>query len=351
VEARNNLRPGREELQAEYNEVQALLLHFNDEVKDLLQNLLALGNVSLAFPLQNRVKTWNSVSEKLERVNLPIQGIVDLQDLVGFRVVLQFSRDVAAVCKLIETEFKVLNRYDTHTRLKEDQFGYSSVHFVIALPPSWLAVRAKPAMGDLRGEIQVRTTAQHIWAEASHTLQYKNEDAVPPSVRRAIYRVCALLETVDLECERVLAERDAYRARGVDIAGGAETLNVDLLAQVLAEVWPVASKGSPDDTPEAYGWLLEYLKSLRITTRDRLWNVLVSRHDAVLEVEREEIARVRKEQVEGRVPIQRYQQRLDRGVFYTHVGLTGVAIGMELGNRGAGRPFALFGSRRTIVQD
>jgi ppGpp synthetase/RelA/SpoT-type nucleotidyltranferase len=32
-------------------------------------------------------------------------------------------------------------------------------------------------LGGLRAEVQVRTTAQHIWAAASHKLQYKHEES------------------------------------------------------------------------------------------------------------------------------------------------------------------------------
>lgn len=60
-------------------------------------------------------------------------------------------------------------------------------------------------MSGLKAEVQVRTVTQHVWAAASHVLQYKQEASVPLPVRRSIYRVSALLETVDLEFERVLS--------------------------------------------------------------------------------------------------------------------------------------------------
>src|ERR1700690_3888715 len=97
-------------------------------------------------------------------------------------------------------------------------------------------------LANLRAEIQVRTTAQHIWAEASQTLLYKNEKAVPQTLKRAIYRVSALLETVDLEFERVLSDRDDYKAEVAQTALAEETLDVDTLQQVLGESWPSAKK-------------------------------------------------------------------------------------------------------------
>src|SRR5262249_41621118 len=154
---------------------------------------------SLSVPVQTRVKSQASVLEKLERLKARSIKLTELQDLVGFRIILQFRRDVAKIIELLAKNFKIVEQYDTAERLKADQFGYSSIHFVVELQDSWLAVPTMSAFGGTRAEIQVRTTAQHIWAAASHTLQYKNEASVPPGIRRAIHRVSALLETVDLE--------------------------------------------------------------------------------------------------------------------------------------------------------
>ena len=65
-----------------------------------------------------------------------------------------------------------------------------------------------------------------------NALQYKREAGVPPPLRRAIHRASALLETADLESERILSEKDAYRETLTD-AGGSELLNVDLLEKIL----------------------------------------------------------------------------------------------------------------------
>jgi hypothetical protein len=78
------------------------------------------------------------------------------------------------------------------------------VHFVVEFPEPWFVVPTIGPMRGLRAEIQVRTHAQHIWADASHILQYKKESSVAPKTRRDIHRIAALLETVDLEFEKVL---------------------------------------------------------------------------------------------------------------------------------------------------
>lgn len=159
------------QLEKEYTSIYPLLVQLDQEIDHQLSQLLH-RSVFLAFPVQRRVKSWSSIAEKLERVPLSLTGVRDLQDLVGFRIVLQFTRDVEFVCSLLQNNFKIVDRYDTVKRLKEDQFGYSSIHFVVELPEGWLGVPTMAGLANLRAEIQVRTTAQHIWAEASQTLQY-----------------------------------------------------------------------------------------------------------------------------------------------------------------------------------
>jgi putative GTP pyrophosphokinase len=282
-------------------------------------------SVPLAFPVQHRAKAWASIAEKLQRVRLPLNELRELQDLVGFRLVLQFRRDVDRVCSLIEKAFKVVNRYDTVTRLREDQFGYSSVHYVVELPPEWLAVPTMAGLANLRAEIQVRTTAQHIWAEASQTLQYKNEKAVPQTLKRAIYRVSALLETVDLEFERVLSDRDSYKAEVAQTVLAGETLDVDTLQQVLDENWPNANK---DADGEDYAGLLTDLYALEVTPPTGLRKMISRWRDSALSKDTQRVATERK----NPNPSTR-EERVSSGVFFTHVGLTRSALEMEFPQR------------------
>jgi hypothetical protein len=129
----------------------------------------------------------------------------------------------------------------------------------------------KKAAG-MRAEIQVRSGAQHIWASASHILQYKQERDVPPPVRRAISRVAALLETVDLEFERVLDERAVYGSQKKSETATDE-LNVDLLAKVLDEELPSENM----ETEERYAELLPELLFFSINTPKKL-RELIAKH-------------------------------------------------------------------------
>ncbi len=200
-----------EQLREEYEVIRPQADRFCAALEVLLKDLLSQECLNLGAPIECRVKEWEKIKEKIERKDLSLALIIDLDDLVGLRLIFLFSREVDKARDLISQEFDIQESEDTATRLNEDQFGYQSFHYVIKLPEKWLEVPTLRGFDKFRAEIQVRTFAQHIWADASHTLQYKHEDNVPPSVRRSLYRVSALLETVDLEFERALSERDEYR--------------------------------------------------------------------------------------------------------------------------------------------
>ena len=133
-----------------------------------------------------------------------------------------------------------------------DARRYQSLHYIIRIPKHWLKVSTFADLGELKAEIQLRTLAQHIWAATSHKLQYKHEDSVPPPIRRSIYRVSALLETVDLEFERVLAERGTYIEESAKGTVQDEPLRDGRYADLRNMAWFVRNARSVDcDQSEA----------------------------------------------------------------------------------------------------
>jgi GTP pyrophosphokinase len=319
--------PSLESLGAQYEEIAPQASRFMDEVTHQLHQLVAEKKVSLSFPIQSRVKQWDSIVEKIERKALRLNRVQELSDLVGLRIILQFKRDINTVCDLITAKFSILERYDTQDRLQEDQFGYSSIHFVIELLEAWLAVPTMANMKGLKAEIQVRTTAQHIWAEASHTLQYKHAESVPLPVRRAMYRVSALLETIDLEFERVLEQRQTYRSRSTTSSQD-ETLNADLLEEILDQLLPPANKKKNE---EQYSELLEDLRAFGIESQSLLRDLLCKNKDAILRDDEDVVEKYE----QGSLRLMRQSistaRRIMEGVFYTNVGLVRESLQHEYG--------------------
>lgn len=275
--------------------------------------------------MEIRVKKWTSIENKLERKNLKIESILSLRDLVGVRAILLFLTDLDKIDELIRSTFEVTSSENTADRLGEAQFGYQSLHYTIKVPLIWLEIPTMADFGDIQAEVQVRTLAQHIWAAASHKLQYKNEASVPPPIRRAINRASALLETIDLEFERILEKRREYRdieiPKGIDAA----ELNVDILESMLRDRFPEANRS---DGEENYSELLENLTALSVHTAADFDTILKGKYAATMEEERTQLSIVDPET--GYIGSS--EERRRAGVYFTHVGLARVALAHHFGD-------------------
>jgi GTP pyrophosphokinase len=343
----------REEWQSQYKILLPALESLRRELARQIDRLLADESVALGFPVQSRVKQWSSIETKIERVQR-VPALQDLQDLVGTRIILLFSRDAGRIAELIRRHFRVIREYDTGARQKTDQFGtqfgYASLHFIVKLKPEWLTIPTLAGLGDLQAEIQLRTMSQHLWATASERLQYKAAVDIPTELRRSINRVSALLETVDLEFARVLEQRDEYRARVAE--GDTELLDVDSLQITLDAILPPQNKDGKED----YADLLEYLFNNEIGTATdlrKLWN---KHADSVLSEQATQIQNYIEENLVGRSASaddlddyiadllehsEEYGElademlsearRMKKGIFWNHLDLIAAAIRREFG--------------------
>lgn len=304
------------ELRADYDVRSVLAARLINSLKEQITTLVDQHDIALAVPIETRIKDWESVREKIERKGRQEEGLNAINDLAGIRLITLFQRDVEKLDELIRTTLDVTEAEDTSGRLHDAQFGYRSNHYVCRIPNAWQSIPSYRGLGNICAELQVRTLPQHMWAAASHKLQYKHEDSAPPRLRRAINRVSAILETVDLEFTRMLEERERYVEDQEIGANKEELLNVDNLSALLTEIFPAENRG--DDEP--YDELLTQLKSMGITHRSSLKAILTSGRKEALESDKSNVASRLADDDE---PI---TARLKRGVYFKHVGLARAAL-------------------------
>lgn len=321
-----------DKLKKDYDERRNSAEKFRSVLVQQIEELISRDNISLAVPIDSRVKTWSSISSKIDRSNLELKNILQLNDFVGIRLILLFKRDLDKCRKLVEENLEIVEQEDTASRLDESQFGYQSYHYVIKLPEKWLSTPTLSDFSEYKAEIQVRTIAQHIWAAASHNLQYKQEDNVPETVRRSIYRVSALLETVDLEFERVLSDREKY-VKELRPETQDEKLNVDLLKEILDSYLPIANRREP----ESYSKLLQNLSNCKINKSSQLISLIKEQIKMALELDTRKAELVRKsgELVYSGIDDE-YEYEIDRvsrGVYYNHTELIRLMLSKKFGNR------------------
>lgn len=301
------MRENISNLEEEYIKIYPDLERFKKAILDQIENLLEENQVPLGFPIQSRTKSWNSIVEKVESGRFNIKkSIEELQDLVGVRVILLFNRDVEKVCEILKDNLEVIKQYDTSEKLKDDQFGYSSIHFISKIPDNWKNVPTLKGMEKHKIEIQVRTLSQHSWAEASNQLQYKQENNVPRELLRSIGRVSALLETVDLEFERLLNEREKYKAILNKDEDNSENpiLDVDILEIILDRKLPHKNKIQNED----FSRLIDDLRIFGIERKKELENLIDKYYEEALENDRKHTERF---------PIKTHK----KNAYYTFTGL------------------------------
>ena len=314
-----------DELQTGYQEKQPLYEKFCSEIVTQLNELIFDAKVTTAFPVEYRVKSWNSIYEKCERNNLNPKELEEIPDIAGIRIILLFKRDLDKICGIIEKNFDIIRKEDVQHRLGSDQFGYGSIHYELTPPTSWLKVPTLRRLQGLQCEIQIRTAPQHIWASASHILQYKQGSDVPNPIRRSINRVAALLETVDLEFERVLDERESYIEQIENIDEN-ETLNTDTLRRVLDKTLPGKNKSE-----ENYAILLQELRALNIPTVKELEDIIKRNWNKVRELEEKIVASDEATvEIDGANYV-KSNGRMKKGVFFAHTGMLRQIMRSEFG--------------------
>ncbi|MBQ9156448.1 MAG: GTP pyrophosphokinase family protein [Eubacterium sp.] len=147
--------------------------------------------------IQTRLKTPQSIIEKMRRRNFPLnlESIEEnLFDIAGIRAVCSFVDDVyfVANCLKEQDDVKILQVKDYIKEPKDN--GYRSLHMIIELP---IFLQSEKRL--MKVEVQLRTIAMEFWANLDHKMRYKKN--IDPEVEKKIadeLLQCALL-SADLD--------------------------------------------------------------------------------------------------------------------------------------------------------
>ncbi len=201
----------------------------------------------------SRIKRPESVLDKIirkpEHYNdlQPLNALRSMHDVLGGRIVTYFVSDLALIDKAVRSDQsleinpddppvayldrQVLKRLgiDHFTRIEERPSGYTSLHYV---------VRFREAVDDVERtwfELQVRTLAEHVWAEVQHILGYKAGTHVPLFVNRQLQLLSRSQAVFDEELELLRDVLDGLALRS-DLVSDNDYITAANLPALLQEV-------------------------------------------------------------------------------------------------------------------
>lgn len=206
----------KDKILSQFDKAHLLFASYSEKCKGIITELLNDNYISIHH-ITSRVKNRDSLERKIDIKNNKYSDMSEITDICGIRIITYLDSDVNSVAELIEKEFTIdfVNSIDKR-KLKSDQFGYKSMHYVASLNDQRLGISENKKFDGLKLEIQIRSILQHAWAEIEHDLGYKNLISIPENFKRNFNRIAALLETADVEFDRLKKDLSEYEIKVKD---------------------------------------------------------------------------------------------------------------------------------------
>jgi len=196
----------------EYRDMLPALERLNDFLLKTIKKYLSESGIAVTA-VEGRVKGEESLAGKLELKGSKYLSLEDLTDIVGVRVITFYSDEVDKIAAMAEQHFEIdwENSVDKRKMHDLDSFGYNSLHYICRVPEKLYSDPECPAINQMRFELQMRTTLQHMWANMHHDTGYKSGVEIPREYLRSLNRLAGMLELADDEFSRIRTEINDYR--------------------------------------------------------------------------------------------------------------------------------------------
>ena len=154
---------------------------FNEVLANIEAKLKASIKIASIPTFKTRIKSFTSYYKKILRQKpkeaAESKSLVTLTDMIGIRVICAFLEDLDIVEQQLVTYFNVKEIERKGAQQSFREFGYESVHVLIAIPEDCKPKKEldPPLPDEVVCEIQIRTILQDAWAEVEHELIYKSE--------------------------------------------------------------------------------------------------------------------------------------------------------------------------------
>ena len=198
----------------EYREKKPTYIRLKEIVDGLLRKCVSEAGIAVTA-IESRVKEENSLIGKLFAKGYKYNSISDITDILGARIITIYNDEVDKIAALAEKVFDVDwdNSVDKRKMLGTKSFGYMSLHYICSVPKSVFYDPEMPEINQIRFELQMRTTLQHMWSFVDHDTGYKSNVEVPAQYIRKLTTLAGLLELADDEFTRLRNTINEYRKK------------------------------------------------------------------------------------------------------------------------------------------
>lgn len=145
-----------------------------------------------------RVKSVESIKEKMQRRQLTEDRLDEMEDIAGVRIMCQFVEDIYQVVNDLRKrkDMKITEERDYVTNNKSS--GYRSYHMVVEYP-----LQQIDGEKIVKAEIQIRTLAMNFWATIEHSLNYKYQGNFPTEIAERLKNAAEAAFMLDNEMSRI----------------------------------------------------------------------------------------------------------------------------------------------------
>lgn len=175
-----------------------------DKLKFIDRSYQLEHDVKLIDSLQHRIKTLESIMEKIQRkglMNNPTDVRNKIRDIAGVRVITKFLTDIETVHQLIkdQPDIEIVQEKDYIRYPKPN--GYQSLHLIVEVP-----IYLSTGTERIPVEIQIRTIAMNFWASLEHELNYKKDVDNKEQLRDDLRRKADDITKLDVEMDQIRQE-------------------------------------------------------------------------------------------------------------------------------------------------
>lgn len=151
--------------------------------------------------VDSRLKSPNSIAEKLQRKGLPVtieSAEANLHDIAGVRIICNYIDDIYRLAEMLtrQQDLELVTRKDYITNPKPN--GYRSLHLVVRIP-----VYLSNHTELVPVEIQIRTIAMDFWASLEHQLRYKSDAEATAALKLRLKYCADQSAALDLEMQQI----------------------------------------------------------------------------------------------------------------------------------------------------